>query len=529
MEKYSLVQKLGQGSFALVWKARRKSDGRLVAVKQLKISPESWEACKMLPEVRAAAAITDRRHIVQLLEAVRHCGELFLVFEYLESSLFACLSQARRLDQGQVRWAGRRLLAALAAVHAAGLVHCDVKPENILVGADSMPGGATMKLCDFGQAATPDSIRTYVGTRWYRAPELLLEEKCDSGIDVWAAGCVLAEMLLRRPLAPGTDNRDMIFRICGELGAPAVASSWSLAARFMKVSGRPHAPPAVWDALREAGAAEAALVLFSGLLHYDSSCRIRADRALKEAFFAEGQPEAPISRPPARPLSPETLRQLREEAVAAEKKILRTPAASPVESAGSNPSSFGVVKTAFGGRIALGVAAPNPAGTGAIDGCGQELSPANITPQTEESPKVRCTPSVRQKACPEDSPPAAMSGGSLPSSEEENEYVPGTVKNAFANKADNALSPGGPRPSRLAQARLRQPAVSSPFLLAEKLSASIGPEQSGEASLTIPVPLGSTELSAEESPASVTAAATRRRRSPRARPSAFQGRPRPPD
>eukprot|EP00434_Breviolum_minutum_P010498 symbB.v1.2.009262.t1/scaffold566.1/size186494/3 len=165
MEKYSFVQRLGQGSFAVVWKARRKSDGRLVAAKQLKTSPESWEACKQLPEVRAAAQVADRRHLVQLLEAVRHGGELFLIFEYIEGSLHHCIASAtRNMEESQVRWAAKRLMMALAAVHAANLVHCDVKPENILVGGMEGSRGPTMKLCDFGQSGPPGEIASYIGT-----------------------------------------------------------------------------------------------------------------------------------------------------------------------------------------------------------------------------------------------------------------------------------------------------------------------------------------------------------------------------
>mmetsp|Transcript_6723 Transcript_6723/g.15259 ORF Transcript_6723/g.15259 Transcript_6723/m.15259 type:complete len:436 (-) Transcript_6723:45-1352(-) len=320
MEKYSFVQRLGQGSFAVVWKARRKSDGRLVAAKQLKTSPESWEACKQLPEVRAAAQVADRRHLVQLLEAVRHGGELFLIFEYIEGSLHHCIATAtRRLEESQVRWAARRLMMALAAVHAANLVHCDVKPENILVGGMEGSRGPTMKLCDFGQSGPPGEIASYIGTRWYRAPELFLGSRGDQSVDLWSAGCTLAELILRRPLVPGSDTRDMLFRISGELGVPE--ESWPLASQVVEVSGRAHAEAGAWDALREQGASEASIELLGGLLRYDSTKRLRADRALRDcAFFAETA-EVPIPVPTPRSLSPGSLQHAREEAQAVERRL----------------------------------------------------------------------------------------------------------------------------------------------------------------------------------------------------------------
>mmetsp|Transcript_48097 Transcript_48097/g.86536 ORF Transcript_48097/g.86536 Transcript_48097/m.86536 type:complete len:534 (-) Transcript_48097:188-1789(-) len=341
MDKYSFVQRLGQGSFAVVWKARRKSDGRLVAVKQLKQSPESWDACKQLPEVRSAAVVTDRRHLVQLLEAVRHGGELFLVFEYIEGNLHHCIALSRRMDESQARWAARRLLSALAAVHAAGLVHCDVKPENILVGADGGSYGApTLKLCDFGQAAPPGEIGTYVGTRWYRPPELFLGSRGDVSLDIWGAGCTIAELFLKRPLVPGSDSRDMLFRISGELGPPDETQCWPLAAQMIEASGRSNALPAAWDALRAAGASQAAVDLLHGLLQYDGTRRWRADRALRDSpFFAPDLPEMPVVSPAARPLSPETLRRSREEAQAVERKLLSKD--GPSSPRGSGAPGFG--------------------------------------------------------------------------------------------------------------------------------------------------------------------------------------------
>eukprot|EP00929_Paragymnodinium_shiwhaense_P105708 TRINITY_DN70776_c0_g1_i1.p1 TRINITY_DN70776_c0_g1~~TRINITY_DN70776_c0_g1_i1.p1 ORF type:complete len:653 (+),score=175.75 TRINITY_DN70776_c0_g1_i1:106-2064(+) len=319
MDKYSLLEKLGQGSFAVVWKARRKADGVLVAVKQFKESPQSWEECKKLPEVRAASAISDRRHIVTLLEAVRHAGELFLVFEYLESSLQHCAeSQVRALEESQVRWVGARLLGALAAVHKAGLVHCDVKPENILVGADRH-GEVCLRLCDFGQAAPPQQIGDYISTRWYRAPELLLGVKTDVAIDNWAAGCTLAELVLGRPLFPGTDKRDMLFRMVGELGAPE--ASWCLAGRVIEIARRCHAAGSAWQALAAAGASPAAVSLLQGLLQYDAARRVQAAAALRMPFFAPGLKEAPVGVRRKRAPSPESLRRQREEALEVERRF----------------------------------------------------------------------------------------------------------------------------------------------------------------------------------------------------------------
>lgn len=379
MEKYSFVQRLGQGSFAVVWKARRKSDGRLVAAKQLKTSPESWEACKQLPEVRAAAQVADRRHLVQLLEAVRHGGELFLIFEYIEGSLHHCIASAtRNMEESQVRWAAKRLMMALAAVHAANLVHCDVKPENILVGGMEGSRGPTMKLCDFGQSGPPGEIASYIGTRWYRAPELFLGTRGDQSVDLWAAGCTLAELVLRRPLLPGSDQRDMLFRISGELGAPE--ESWPLAQQLVEVSGRPNAEAAAWQNLRSQGASEAAIELLGGLLMYDSTKRLRADRALRESFFAETA-ELPIPLPMPRSLSPSSLQRAREEAQAVERRLGKATLPPPP------PAPRGPVPSVCKAESTV-PSSPEPSAVGEADSEDEALADAfwNTCKQTSAAP-----------------------------------------------------------------------------------------------------------------------------------------------
>jgi len=329
MDNYVLVERLGQGSFAIVWKARRKSDHRVVAVKQLKSAPATWEECKRLPEIRAAAAVRGP-NIVALLEAVRHGSELFLVFEYADSDLYRCLGpcERRRFEESQVRWVMRQLISALASVHAAGLVHCDVKPENLLLFARLGPcGEPVLKLCDLGQAAPAGEVPSYVGTRWYRAPECLLGlSRAGVEVDLWAAGCFMAELILLRPPFPGTDTRDMLFRICSALGAPE--EGWHLNERLMQASGLRFAPSAaegpLWFELSSTGASSSAVEIVRGLLRYDQAQRLPASRALHSAFFQNGLPEVPVI-PPEKDLgrlrSADGMSRSRDEAKAFNKKF----------------------------------------------------------------------------------------------------------------------------------------------------------------------------------------------------------------
>lgn len=321
MDNYALVERLGQGSFAVVWKARRKTDGRMVAVKQLRQAPATWEECKRLPEIRAGAAARSQ-NIVALLEAVRHGNEFFLVFEYADSDLYRCMNPGKRFEETQVRWAMRQLLSGLAAVHQAGLVHCDVKPENLL-----LVRGPILKLCDLGQACPAGEVQTYVGTRWYRAPEMLLGLRgLGVEVDLWAAGCAMAELFLLRPAFPGSDARDMLFRICSDLGAPE--EGWAFSEQLTQAAGLRFAPCAaegpLWRELSDVGASAAAVKLAQGLLKYDQGKRVPATRALAAPFFAESCLEAPILPPDEHrrgDRSAEEFQRSRDEAKAVQKRL----------------------------------------------------------------------------------------------------------------------------------------------------------------------------------------------------------------
>jgi len=379
MDNYALVERLGQGSFAIVWKARRKSDNRLVAVKQLKQSPSTWEECKRLPEIRSAALVRGP-HIISLLEAVRHGNELFLVFEYADSDLYRCLGpcERRRFEEPQVRWVMHQLFSALASMHAVHLVHCDVKPENLLLFGKSGPcGEPLLKLCDLGQATTAGEVNSYVGTRWYRAPELLLGvEHAGTEVDLWAAGCMMAELILLRPPFPGTDTRDMLFRICSALGAPE--DNYSLSDKLMQASGLRFAPCAaegpLWFELSSTGASSAACEIVRGMLRYDAHKRMAASRALAHRFFSSMATETPVL-PPEKAgglRSAEGMARSRDEAKAVSKKL---QAASAARGMPSGPGTF----------------SSHPAGTG-LGGLGLMGSVLEVGPSVPSMSTSASTP-----------------------------------------------------------------------------------------------------------------------------------------
>eukprot|EP00927_Polykrikos_kofoidii_P070997 TRINITY_DN67346_c0_g1_i1.p1 TRINITY_DN67346_c0_g1~~TRINITY_DN67346_c0_g1_i1.p1 ORF type:complete len:682 (-),score=106.83 TRINITY_DN67346_c0_g1_i1:35-2080(-) len=396
MDNYVLVERLGHGSFAVVWKARRKSDNRLVAVKQFKQSPATWEECKRLPEIRAAAAVRGCPHIIAMLEVVRHGSELFLVLEYADSDLCRCLGPSRRFEEPQVRWAMRQVLSALAAVHAAGIVHCDVKPENLLLFSKSGPGNLpVLKLCDLGQAAQSGDVQSYVGTRWYRAPELLLGfNRGGEEVDLWAAGCAMAELVLLRPPFPGTDTRDMLFRMCSALGAPE--DDWPLNEQLMEASGLRFAPCAaegpVWFELSSAGASPPAVDLVRQLLQYAKERRLPAARALNLPFFAASALEVPILPPEtdrARVQSVERLQRNRDEAKAVERKLGVSRSGASFGSPGIL-GGFGGSPGFFqgGGSCGSGERTPSNSGLGSVGGGGPSL-PNRRTAPAQDRQAVR--------------------------------------------------------------------------------------------------------------------------------------------
>ena len=123
------------------------------------------------------------------------------------------------LDESKIRMMAYESLQGVAGCHKNGFFHRDMKPENLLIN-----DAEYVKLADFGLAREIRSrppLTDYVSTRWYRAPELLIgSTSYNSPIDIWAMGCIIAEMFLKRPIFPGNSEADQLMKICSTLGTP---------------------------------------------------------------------------------------------------------------------------------------------------------------------------------------------------------------------------------------------------------------------------------------------------------------------
>lgn len=181
------------------------------------------------------------------------------------------------------------LLQALKACHNAGFLHRDVSPYNVLFeecGALRLSDFGQARRCPLGEEDVP-LMSPVVGTRWYRAPELLFGSRQHTpAVDLWSAGCIFAELLTGGPLFPGTSDIDQICRVRGVLGSPTL-EVWP-GVETLPDWGKLVFPPMERKSWSEVvpGADEEALALLDGLLRYDPASRLSAAEALGTAYFA---------------------------------------------------------------------------------------------------------------------------------------------------------------------------------------------------------------------------------------------------
>ncbi|NXL72926.1 CDK18 kinase, partial [Leptocoma aspasia] len=218
LETYIKLDKLGEGTYATVFKGRSKLTENLVALKEIRLEHEEGAPCTAIREV---SLLKNLKHanIVTLHDIIHTERSLTLVFEYLDNDLKQYLENCGNLmSVHNVKIFMFQLLRGLAYCHGRKILHRDLKPQNLLINERG-----ELKLADFGLArAKSVPTKTYsneVVTLWYRPPDVLLgSTEYSTPIDMWGVGCIYYEMVTGRPMFPGSTVKEelhLIFRLLG--------------------------------------------------------------------------------------------------------------------------------------------------------------------------------------------------------------------------------------------------------------------------------------------------------------------------
>jgi len=287
MEKYTKIDKVGEGTYGIVYKAKNKENGEIVALKRIRLdSEDEGVPCTAIREISLLKELK-HNNIVRLYDVVHTEKKLTLVFEYLDQDLKKYLDECGGIiPRSAMKSFLYQLLKGIAFCHDHRVLHRDLKPQNLLINKKG-----ELKLADFGLArAFGIPVRSYsheVVTLWYRAPDVLMgSRKYSTPIDIWSAGCILAEMATGRPLFPGKSASDQLLKIFKILGTPNEKTWPSIAELPDYKTDFPVYPPQKLTQI-VSGLDEDGYDILNKMLQYDPAQRITAHKALAHPYFAK--------------------------------------------------------------------------------------------------------------------------------------------------------------------------------------------------------------------------------------------------
>lgn len=287
-DSFEKLDKIGQGTYSNVYRARDLDNGKIVALKKVRFDNLEPESVRFMAREIHILRRLDHPNVIKLegLVTSRMSCSLYLVFEYMEHDLAGLASfPGLKFKEPQVKCYMQQLLRGLDHCHNRGVLHRDIKGSNLLIDNSGI-----LKIADFGLASFFDPNQNHpltsrVVTLWYRPPELLLgSTNYGVAVDLWSTGCILAEMYAGKPIMPGRTEVEQLHKIFKLCGSPSED--------YWKTSKLPHATifkpqqpyrRCVADTFNEFP--PSALSLLETLLSIDPADRGTAASALKSEFF----------------------------------------------------------------------------------------------------------------------------------------------------------------------------------------------------------------------------------------------------
>ncbi|KAJ4747421.1 Cyclin-dependent kinase 2 [Rhynchospora pubera] len=294
MDLYEKLEKVGEGTYGKVYKAREKATGKIVALKKTRL-PEDDEGVPptTLREVSLLRMLSTDPHVVRLLDlkqGINKQGQsiLYLVFEYMDLDLKKFIRSFRQtqdlIPPRTTKILMYQLCKGLSFCHSRGVLHRDLKPHNLLMDRKTM----MLKIADLGLSrAYICPIKKYtheILTLWYRAPEVLLgDTHYSTPVDMWSVGCIFAELVTTQALFQGDSELQQLLHIFRLMGTPN-ETVWPGVGKLPNWHEYPQWSPRN-IAMAVPGLDADGVDLLSQMLRYDPSKRISARNALDHKYF----------------------------------------------------------------------------------------------------------------------------------------------------------------------------------------------------------------------------------------------------
>jgi len=300
-KRYSPKKSLGAGAYGVVCAAEDTLTGGPVAIKKVtRAFADLIDAKRVLREIKMLGHF-DHPNIIKMVDMVNPFNktefeDVYLIMDLMETDLHRIIHSKNKLTEQHLQYFIYQLLCGCKYMHSCGIIHRDLKPSNLLVNQD-----CSLKICDFGLArgfgdldemtndAADKDLTEYVVTRWYRAPEIMCScQEYDQAIDVWSVGCILGELLARKPLFPGDNYIHQLDLIFGLLGTPSDEDlEWMTNSRACEYIQSLDSQKKVPLKKIFKNASKNALDLLDKMLVFNPAKRMTVDEALEHPFFAE--------------------------------------------------------------------------------------------------------------------------------------------------------------------------------------------------------------------------------------------------
>ncbi|GLU11721.1 hypothetical protein SLE2022_284460 [Rubroshorea leprosula] len=285
------IQPVGRGAYGIVCCAKNSETKEEVAIKKIGNAFDNRiDAKRTLREIKLVRHL-DHDNIVKIKDIIppperEGFNDVYIAYELMDTDMHQIIRSSQPLTDDHCQYFLYQLLRGLKYIHSANVLHRDLKPSNLLLNAN-----CDLKICDFGLARTTsetDFMTEYVVTRWYRAPELLLNcSEYTAAIDIWSVGCILMEIIRREPLFPGKDYVQQLALITELLGSPDDSDLGFLRSDNARkyVKELPKLPKQPF-ARKFPDVSPVAIDLAEKMLVFDPSKRITVEEALNHPYLS---------------------------------------------------------------------------------------------------------------------------------------------------------------------------------------------------------------------------------------------------